>query len=263
MDLGLRGKNALVVASSQGLGKAVAMELAKEGANVMLTSRNEASLQEAKSEIEQVASGTVAYYAGDITKVDDIKALVAETRKRLGKIDILLNNAGGPPSGVFDDFEDQDWEAAFELNLLSYVRMIREVLPDLKESGGRIANVASSSVKRPIPNLILSNTFRNAIVGLTKSLAEELGPDNILINVVAPGTIETGRIQQLNQDRADKAGTSVEDVKAATMKDIPLGRLGEPEEFAKAVAFILSDANSYITGTTLLIDGGAAKVIAS
>lgn len=263
MDLGIKGKTALVIASSQGLGKAVATELAKEGANVMLTSRNEEALQEAKAEIEEVAIGRVSFYVCDITKPDEIKQLVKETQKKFGTIQILLNNAGGPPSGNFDDFGDEDWQNAFELNLLSYIRVIREVLPDLRKEGGRIANIASISVKKPISNLILSNTLRNGIVGLSKTLAEELAPDNILVNVIAPGTIETGRIQKLNEDRAEKQNKSLDQVKEETINNIPLGRMGTPEEFAKAVTFILSDANSYITGTTLLIDGGMAKVISS
>ncbi|MGP6147160.1 SDR family oxidoreductase [Jeotgalibaca sp. A122] len=261
MDLGLKGKNALIIASSQGLGKAVATELVKEGANVMLTSRSEDALREVQEELELLGEGRVTYFPCDITKPEEIKALVAETQKRLGTINILLNNAGGPPSGVFDDFEDEAWQRAFELNLLSYIRIIREVLPDLRKEGGRIVNVASISVKTPMKNLILSNTFRNGIVGLSKSLAEELGPDNILVNVAAPGTIGTGRIAQLNKNNAEKQGVSVEDIEKETAAKIPLGRMGRPQEFGKAVAFLLSDANTYITGSTILVDGGMAKVI--
>lgn len=261
MDLGLSGKNALVIASSQGLGKAIATELVKEGANVMLTSRNEEKLAQVKAELESLGEGKVAYYPCDITKPDEIKALVRQTQKELGTIQILLNNAGGPPSGTFDDFTDEDWQDAFELNLFSYIRIIREVLPDLRKDGGRIVNIASISVKKPIENLILSNTFRNGIVGLSKTLAEELGPDNILVNVAAPGTIATGRIQHLNEKNAEKTGASVQEVEEKQRKDISLGRLGTPEEFAKAVTFLLSEANGYITGETLLIDGGMAKTI--
>lgn len=261
MDLGLRGKNALVIASSQGLGKAVAAELVKEGANVMLTSRSEDKLREVQEELEQLGEGRVTYFPCDITKPEEIKALVSETQKRLGTIHILLNNAGGPPSGGFADFDDDAWEKAFELNLLSYIRIIREVLPDLRKEGGRIVNVASTSVKAPIPNLILSNTFRNGIVGLSKSLAEELGPDNILVNVVAPGKFSTGRIETLNRAQAEKRGVSIETIEQEANEKIPLGRMGHPEEFGKAVAFLLSGANTYITGSTVLVDGGMAKVI--
>ncbi len=261
MDLGLKGKTALIIASSKGLGKAVATELVKEGANVMLTSRNEETLQAVQKELEALNAGKVAYHVCDITKPAQIKDLVKETQKTFGSIQILLNNAGGPPSGDFDDFDDDAWQDAFELNLFSYIRVIREVLPDLRKEGGRIVNIASISVKTPISNLILSNTFRNGIVGLSKSLAEELAADNILVNVAAPGKISTGRIQELDQDRARRAGVSVEEIKEQAKADIPLGRLGEPEEFAKAVTFLLSYANTYITGETILIDGGMAKTI--
>lgn len=261
MDLGLKGKNALVIASSQGLGKAIAKELVLEGANVMLTSRDETKLKDVQAELEALNGGRVVYHPCDITKPDEIEQLVKETQNQLGTIQILLNNAGGPPSGSFDEMTDEDWQRAFELNLFSYIRIIRAVLPDLRKDGGRIVNIASTSIKRPIPNLILSNTFRNGIVGLSKSLAEELAPDRILINVVGPGTIETGRIHELNEGKAKKANKAVNEIEQETIQTIPLGRMGQPAEFAKAVTFLLSDANSYITGQTLLVDGGMAKTI--
>jgi 3-oxoacyl-[acyl-carrier protein] reductase len=261
MELNLKGKTALVVASSQGLGKAIASQLAEEGANVMLTSRNVEKLQEVEAELQQLGEGKVSYFRADITNPEDIKALVQETREKLGKIDILINNAGGPPGGSFDAFDDEDWQKAFELNLLSYIRVIREVLPDLKKEGGRIINIASSSIKQPIPGLILSNTFRLGIVGLAKSLAEELAPYNILVNTVAPGRIATDRVAFLDQLKADKQGLSREQVEEASKKQIPLGRYGKPEEFAKVVAFLVSDANTYLTGSSFLVDGGMIKSI--
>jgi 3-oxoacyl-[acyl-carrier protein] reductase len=261
MDLNLQGKVALVVASSQGLGKAIAKQLAEEGTNVMLTSRDEHKLQATQKELQQSASGQVAYFKADITNPEDVKALVQETRKKLGKIDILINNAGGPPGGNFEVFSDEDWVKAFELNLLSYVRIIREVLPDLKESGGRIINVASSSIKIPIPGLILSNTFRTGVVGLSKTLAEELAPYKILVNVVAPGRIATDRTAYLDQVKADKIGLTKEQVEEQSKKNIPLGRYGDTEEFAKVVAFLVSDASTYMTGSSFLVDGGMVKSI--
>lgn len=261
MELNLKGKTALVVASSQGLGKAIAAQLAEEGANVMLTSRNAEKLQEVETEIQRLGEGKVSYFRADITNPEDIKALVQETREKLGKVDILINNAGGPPGGSFDAFDDEDWQKAFELNLLSYIRVIREVLPDLKKEGGRIINIASSSIKQPIPGLILSNTFRLGIVGLAKSLAEELAPYNILVNTVAPGRIATDRVAFLDQLKADKQGLSREQVEEASKKQIPLGRYGKPEEFAKVVAFLVSDANTYLTGSSFLVDGGMIKSI--
>lgn len=261
MDLQLTGKTALVVASSKGLGKAIATELAREGANVMLTSRTEATLVQAKKDIEAVSTGKVAYFPADITQALDITALVKETQKKFGKIDILINNAGGPPAGNFEDFTDEDWEEAFHLNLLSYVRLIRAVLPNLKEGGGKILNVASSSIKSVLPDLILSNTFRNGVNGLSKSLAVELAPHNIMVNTLGPGRIVTERIQTLNQSKAEKQHLSVEEVSAISQKEIPIGRYGEPEEFAKMGTFLVSGANTYVTGQSILVDGGLVKAL--
>lgn len=261
MDLGLTNKVVLVVASSKGLGKAVAKELAKEGANVMLTSRSAESLKKAAEEIQEEAKGKIAYFPADITKPEDIKSLVKETREKLGIIDVLVNNAGGPPSGNFLDFNDEDWEKAFQLNLFSYIRLIREVLPDLKQEGGKILNIASSSVKAVLPNLILSNTFRNGINGLSKSLAIELAPDKILVNTIGPGRIATDRIQELDQAKAEAQNRSLEEVTEESEKSIPAGRYGEPEEFAKAAVFLVSGANTYVTGQSLLVDGGMVTAI--
>ena len=261
MDLGLTNKVVLVVASSKGLGKAVAKELAKEGANVMLTSRSAESLKKAAEEIQEEAKGKIAYFPADITKPEDIKSLVKETREKLGKIDVLVNNAGGPPSGNFLDFNDEDWEKAFQLNLFSYIRLIREVLPDLKQEGGKILNIASSSVKAVLPNLILSNTFRNGINGLSKSLAIELAPDKILVNTIGPGRIATDRIQELDQAKAEAQNRSLEEVTEESEKSIPAGRYGEPEEFAKAAVFLVSGANTYVTGQSLLVDGRMVTAI--
>ncbi|MGF9741375.1 SDR family oxidoreductase, partial [Priestia megaterium] len=174
---------------------------------------------------------------------------------------ILINNAGGPPSGKFEQFSDEDWEKAFELNLLSYIRLIRGALPYLKKQGGRIINIASSSIKQPIPGLILSNTFRLGIVGLTKTLAEELAPFNILINTVAPGRIATDRVAFLDQTKADKLGTTREEVAKASRETILLKRYGTPEEFANVVTFLVSEASTYMTGSSFLVDGGMIKAI--
>ncbi|CAM3577447.1 SDR family oxidoreductase [Cytobacillus oceanisediminis] len=261
MELNLAGKVALVVASSQGLGKAIASELAKEGTHVMLTSRNEDKLQQVKEELNSLGEGKISYFSCDITKPDEIQALLQKTNQELGKIDILVNNAGGPPGGTFEKFIDEDWQNAFELNLLSYVRLIRAALPDLKKEGGRIINIASSSIKTPIPGLILSNTFRLGVVGLAKSLAEELAPYNILVNTVAPGRIATDRVAFLDQMKADNQGKTRDEIEEASKKSIPLGRYGNPEEFAKVVAFLASDASSFVTGTSLLVDGGMVKAI--
>ncbi|MDQ0884455.1 SDR family oxidoreductase [Peribacillus sp. V2I11] len=261
MELNLVNKVALVVASSQGLGKAIAKQLVKEGVNVMLTSRDSVKLKELQRELQSLGKGRVEYCQADITNADDIRLLVRKTTETFDRIDILINNAGGPPSGKFEQFSDEDWEKAFELNLLSYIRLIREALPHLKKQGGRIINLASSSIKQPIPGLILSNTFRLGIVGLTKTLAEELAPFNILINTVAPGRIATDRVAFLDQLKADKVGTTREEVAKASQETILLKRYGTPEEFANVVTFLVSDASTYMTGSSFLVDGGMIKSI--
>ncbi|MEK4606272.1 SDR family oxidoreductase [Geobacillus sp. FSL W8-1251] len=261
MEYGLAGKTALVAASSQGLGKAVARALVLEGANVMITSWNEEKLQEAAEELNGLHKGRVAYTRADVTKAEDIRQLVAKTVETFGTIDLLVNNAGGPPAGTFETVSDEDWQYAFELNLLSYIRLIREALPYLKKNGGKIVNIASSSIKEPIPGLILSNTFRTGIVGLTKTLATEFARDNILINTVAPGRIATERVAFLDKVNAEKLGITKEEMEARMKSAIPLGRYGTPEEFANVVVFLLSEANSYVTGQALIVDGGMVKAI--
>lgn len=259
MDLQLQNKVALVVASSKGLGRAIAAQISREGCHVMLTSRNAEQLEATRQELLAEALGKVECQPCDITKPSDIEALVAATRERLGSIDILINNAGGPPGGGFEQLDDDAWQTAFELNLLSYVRLIRAVLPDLKRQSGRIINVTSSSIKQPIPGLILSNAFRMGILGLAKSLADELAPYNILVNTVAPGRIATDRTAYLDQLKADKRGISKEQVVQESLGNIPLKRYGDPEEFAKVVCFLASGASSYVTGSTLMVDGGMVK----
>lgn len=261
MELGLKGKIALVVASSQGLGKAIAEELLIEGAKVMLVGREKNKLQRVKEEFSSYGEENVEYVEADITKPDQIKNMVQKTIDVFGGIHILVNNAGGPPAGSFEDMTDEMWQKAFELNLLSYIRIIREALPYLKQQGGKIINIASSSIKEPIPGLILSNTFRTGIVGLSKTLALEFAQYGILINTVAPGRISTDRVRHLDQVNADKKGVSREEIEEAVKATIPLCRYGEPKEFAKFVTFLVSEANSYVTGSAFLIDGGMVKSI--
>jgi 3-oxoacyl-[acyl-carrier protein] reductase len=260
MDLGLSNKPVIVCASSSGLGKAAAVEFAREGANVMLCGRREVELQKVVAEIKSATGREAKYVVADVTKPADIATLVAATVSAFGGVQTLVNNSGGPPAGVFDQFDDAAWQGAFELNLLSYIRMIRAVLPHMRKGGGgRIVNYTSSSVKSPLDNLILSNTFRMGVLGLTKTLASELGKDNVLVNVLGPGRIQTTRIEQLDGIRAKKSGLTLEQVQADTCKTIPLGRYGTPEEFAKLTVFLGSPANTYITGQTVLADGGMVK----
>ncbi|MCP8968902.1 SDR family oxidoreductase [Ectobacillus ponti] len=259
MDLQLKGKSALVVASSQGLGKAIAEQLVREGANVMLTSRHADKLRAVQEELAPLGTGTVSYHPCDITKAGEIQQLVETTVQQFGTIDILINNSGGPKPGTFEQLADEDWYNAFELNVLSCIRLIRAALPALRMQGGRIVNVASSSVKEPIPGLLLSNTFRVALTGLTKTLAAELASSGILINTAAPGRISTDRVAFLDAAAAEKQGISAAEVQAAYESIIPLGRYGEPQEFAKVVLFLASAMNTYMTGSTFLVDGGMVK----
>lgn len=261
MDLNLNGKTALVIASSQGLGFAIAEQLVKEGTNVMISGRDEEKLIKKAAELEAIGMGKVAYQKTDITKTEDIKRLVLKTIEVFDSLHLLVNNAGGPPAGTFEDLSDEDWQTAFELNLLSYVRVIREALPYLKQNGGKILNIASTSIKEPIPGLILSNTFRTGIVGLSKTLASELASHNILINTIAPGRIATDRVKHLDQYAADKQGVDIETVESRMKEVIPLKRYGTPEEFANVAVFLLSDSNSYMTGSSFLVDGGMIKAI--
>ena len=259
MDLGLKDKCAIVMASSAGLGKAIATEFAREGANVMLFSPFEDELKAAQAEILKLTGREPAYFCGDITKPEDIKKLVETAVARYGAVYALVNNTGGPPAGTFDSFDDAAWQKAYELTLLSY---IREVLPHMRANGGgRILCSTSSSIKAVLDNLILSNTFRMGVVGLAKTLSQELGKDNILVNVIAPGRIGTARIDYLDKVRAEKAGKTVEEIQQTAFKNIPLGRYGTPEEYGKLAVFLCAATNTFITGQSVLVDGGMVKAI--
>jgi 3-oxoacyl-[acyl-carrier protein] reductase len=262
MDLQLQGRVALVTAASKGLGRATATALAAEGAKVMISSRGEEQLAKTAGEIAEATGGRVEWCAADVADPADLARLVDQTTGRLGGIDVLVNNAGGPPPGGFDALDDDAWHLAHELNLMSAVRLVRGVLPHMREQRwGRIVTIASSSIKQPIENLLLSNTYRVAILGLAKSLALEFAPDGILVNTVGPGRIATDRVASLDAGRAKTAGTTVEEVRAQTEKSIPLGRYGTADEFGSVVAFLASGANTYLTGQHLLVDGGMVRAI--
>lgn len=263
MDLQLKDKVVIVTGASQGLGKAIATEYAREGANVYISSRSEDKLQRAVQEIKQESGQDNVHYAiCDMSKDDDIKQLVQTVVNKHGTIDVLINNAGGPPPGGFLDVSDDDWYYAFEQNLLSVVRATRYALPYMKKNErGRIVNITSSSIKEPIDDLVLSNTMRPGVHGLTKSLAREFAPDKILINTVGAGRIATDRMIQLNEDEAARRDVPFEEVLQESVADIPYGRYGEPDEFAKAVLFLGSFANTYITGQALIVDGAYVRAL--
>jgi len=263
MDLNLSGKVVLVSGASKGIGKAIATEFAKEDAVVYLVSRTEANLKETVTEITEATNNQhVNYLVANMKNSSEIKQVVSNLKQKHEKIDVLINNAGGPPPGGFLDVDEEDWYHAFEQNLLSVVRMTKEVIPlMLKEGSGRIINITSSSIKASIDNLILSNVMRPGVHGLTKSLAREFAKDNILVNTIGPGKIKTDRTIQLGKSVAEKSGKSMDDVMGEMAKDIPLGRLGKPEEFAKTAVFLASEANTYVTGQALLVDGASVSAL--
>ncbi len=262
MDLGLQGRVALVEGASRGIGKAVAMGLAREGCQVAICARNEEPLLEAAREIGRATGINVLAMACDMARADDVRRFVAATVERFGRLDIVVNNAGGPPLGAFEQHSDQAWQAALEQNFLSVVRTIREALPHLRrQGGGRIINITSYAVKQPLDGLILSNSARLAVVGLAKTLSRELGPDNILVNNVCPGPTLTDRMQSLMRSRAESEGRSFEEVAAEENKRIPLGHMGTAEDVAALVVFLASEPARQITGTTIQVDGGATASI--
>jgi 3-oxoacyl-[acyl-carrier protein] reductase len=227
-----------------------------------MASRGEARIEAAGARIRTETGAAVHALAADVSRGADVEGLVAACVDRLGGLDIAVHNAGGPPAGDTASISDEQWQRAFEANLLSFVRLARAAAPEMKKGGyGRLIAIASSSIKQPIPNLVLSNTLRTGVVGLAKTLASELAPDGILVNVVAPGRIRTERMEELDRAAAERAGTSIEEVRRASIASIPLGRLGRPEELANLVVFLASGAATYITGTAIQVDGGLVRSI--
>jgi len=262
MDLKLSGKSALVTGASQGLGYAIALGLAKEGVNIALNSRNEENLTTAVERLREETNVKITLVPGDVTEATASEKIVGQVVHNLGGIDLLVTNSAGPPPGRFESFKDEQWYQSIDLVFMSHVRMIRAALPYLRDSSAAsVLTLTSYAVKQPIPNLVLSNSIRAATIGLTKSLALELGTDNIRFNSILPAWTETERVYQLMSDRAQRKGTSVQDEINQQAKESPLGRLCKPEEVANAAVFLLSPAASYITGVMLTVDGGMNKGI--
>jgi 3-oxoacyl-[acyl-carrier protein] reductase len=260
MDLGLKGKVALVAGASKGLGKAVARGLAREGANVAIFSRDPARIQAAAKEIRDATGAQVLAITADVTRLDDIQRAVEETEKKFGALHIVVTNAGGPPPGAFVNLTEAQWNDAINMTLLSAVRLSRAAIPYMqKQKWGRIVHICSYSVKHPIENLMLSNSIRSAVVGLSKTQAMELAKDGILVNSVLPGWTLTERVEQIMEDRAARNHTDTRAQYAAIEKEIPIGRMGKPEEFADVVVFLASERASYVNGVALPIDGGATR----
>ncbi|MBT3336828.1 MAG: SDR family oxidoreductase [Anaerolineae bacterium] len=262
MDLGLKGKRALVTGASRGLGYAVAATLAEEGCHVAISSRNVEKLSAAAKQIEEAHGIPVAALPADMNDASTLEELITNAVDALGGLDLLVTNAGGPPPGKFETFSEEAWVNAIDLSFLGHVRLIRAALPYLRKSdAASVLTITSYSVKQPVPDLVLSNSIRAATVGLTKSLSNELGEENIRFNSILPGWTKTERVTQLMDARAQTNGTSIDEQIAKQAAESALGRMGEPHEFANPAVFLLSPAASYITGVSLLVDGGISKGI--
>lgn len=250
MDFGLAGKTALVTGASKGIGLAVARTLAAEGARVVLVARSRELLAQAVDGIERAGGAAVAI-PGDVSKMEDVERVVGETRERLGDPSVLVANAGGPPAGQPTDLDESAWAKAVDLTLMSSVRLGMAVLPAMRAAGwGRLVNITSLSVKEPILNLTLSNALRSGVTAWAKTLAEEVAGDGVTVNNVQPGWTATERIEEL---------LPTEEAKRALLQRIPAGRMGRPEEIAAAVAFLASEQAGYVTGQSLLVDGGIIR----
>jgi 3-oxoacyl-[acyl-carrier protein] reductase len=252
----------MVAGASRGLGYAVARALAAEGAHVSLMSRSVSAIREAASRIEQETSADALALQGDVCSTESIERWHAATLERFGGVDLVFTNSGGPPPGSALGFDDESWQHTFELLVLSVVRLVRTTVPSMARRGkGSVVIATSSSVKEPIPNLALSTVLRASVSALAKTLALELAAQNIRVNQLVPGRIDTDRVRELDEANGRRLGISAAEQRSRSAAAIPLGRYGVPEEFGRAAAFLLSDAASYVTGATLQVDGGLIRSI--
>ena len=257
MDLGLGGKVALIAAASRGLGRAIAEELGAEGASLVMCARGKEALTEASEAVRAASGVDVLSVPADVSRADDVTRLVRSAIARFGRIDILVTNAGGPPSGAFESLGPEKWDDAVRLTLLSTVNLCREALPGMRErKWGRIINVTSIAVKQPIDGLMLSNSLRAGVTGFARTLANEVATDGITVNNLLPGYTQTQRVESLARAAAEREGISIDQSLKKWTAEIPMRRLGEPREFAAVVAFLASERASYITGTSIQVDGG-------
>ena len=260
MDLGIRGRVAFVAAASKGLGRAVAHELASEGANLIVTARGEDALNDARDEIVRSCGVDVLAVAGDLAKPEDRKRMTQAALDRYGHVDILVTNAGGPPSGRFENLSEEMWRTAVDLTLMSAIDLARGFLPGMRErKWGRIINITSITVKQPVEGLMLSNSIRAAVTGFARTLADEVAVDGVTVNNILPGYTRTARVEQLAQATATREGTSIDAATEKWTSQIPMRRLGDPAEFAALAAFLASERASYITGVSIQVDGGWIK----
>jgi 3-oxoacyl-[acyl-carrier protein] reductase len=260
MDLGLAGRVALVAASSKGLGRAVAEEFAAEGAHLVMCARGQEALSEASAAADRAGVGEVIAVAADLSTEDGVSAVASTALDHFGRVDVLVNNAGGPPAGPFESHSMEAWRTALRLNLESALLLTHAVLPGMRERRwGRIVNITSVAVKEPVDGLILSNSVRAAVTGWARTLANEVAADGVTVNNALPGYTVTGRLLELADSVSAQKGISIDDVRAMWEASIPMGRLGEPREFAALVAFLASDRASYITGRSITVDGGRTR----
>ena len=262
MDLGLTGRVAVVGGGSKGLGRACADSLAQEGAKLAICSRNAQELEQAAAEIRAATGAEVLAVPGDLSRLDDIQRLIQSAVDHYGRLDIVVANSGGPPSGRAADTDEETWSRSIDMALSFFIRMGREATPHMKhQKWGRVVNILASTVYQPIDNLATSGVTRMGAVAYAKSLADEVGRDNILVNNVAPGFLMTERMRHIFETRSEETGQDIESVLEAGASRIPVGRFGRPEELGDFVAFLCSDKNTYVTGTTILVDGGVVRSV--
>ena len=260
MDLSIKGKNAIVCASSQGLGKSAAVDLAKEGVNLAICSRNKDKINLVKEEIEQTSDVKVVAIEADLSSEKDISALFQEAKKELKTIDILINNNGGPPPSTFEELTDEDWQKTFNSTMMSAIRLSKLVLPDMKKNKwGRIINISSVSVKPPVNGLFLSNSIRMGVLGWAKALSDEVAPHGITVNSVCPGTTKTERIEQILNAQSESSGKDKSEIEEAMANSIPMLRIGEASDLSALITFLASEKASYMTGLAVQVDGGSAR----
>ena len=261
MDLGLKGKSALVTASSKGIGRAAALGLLSEGVRVMICARDAEELDVTRADLMSYG-GEINSFVADVSDLDQLTELHRYTTEKYGSIDILINNAGGPPPGGHQDLDDHAWLDAFNLTVQSAIRLTNLVLPSMKTAGwGRIVNISSYSVRQPMDNMMLSNSLRLSVLGWAKTLANEVAPHGILVNTVCPGWTNTHRVASLLESRSAAEGITTEEAREMISKNVPLGRLAEADEIANMVVFLASNAVSYVTGVAVPVDGGISRVV--
>ena len=260
MDLSIKGKNAIVCASSQGLGKSAATDLAKEGVNLAICSRNKDKINLVKEEIEQISDVKVVAIEADLSSEKDINALFQEAKKELKAIDILINNNGGPPPSTFEELTDKDWQRTFNSTMMSAIRLSKLVLPDMKKNKwGRIINISSVSVKTPVNGLFLSNSIRMGVLGWAKALSDEVAPYRITVNTVCPGITKTERIEQILNSQSESTGKDKTELEQVMANSIPMLRIGEATDLSALITFLASERASFMTGLAVQVDGGSAR----